>query len=74
MALAPGRTEIGRIKIVLAGNTHEREQGIAPGVGQRRAHPVRAAISAMEQTGQWEAIHSPEEWASMVVKFIIREA
>ena len=29
------------------------------------------AVSAIGQTGQSEAIHSPEAWASMVVKLTI---
>ena len=67
-------TKIWRIQIVLAGDADQGEQGITPGIGQCSSHPVRLAISAMEQTGQWEAIHSPEEWASKVVRFSIREA
>ena len=39
--LLPGRSEIGRIEVVFAGNADQGEQGIAPGVGQCRAHPVR---------------------------------
>jgi hypothetical protein len=30
--------EVRRIEVVLSGNSHQREQGIAPGVGQRRPH------------------------------------
>ena len=33
--------EVGSVEVVLAGDPDQREQGIAPGVGQRRAHPVR---------------------------------
>ena len=33
--------QIWRIEIILAGNPDQREQGIAPGIGQYRAHPVR---------------------------------
>jgi hypothetical protein len=33
-------TKIGRIKVILAGNTNEREQGVAARVGQRRAHAL----------------------------------
>ena len=32
--------EVRRIEIVLAGDPDQREQGIAPGIGQRRAHPM----------------------------------
>jgi hypothetical protein len=32
------------------------------------------AVSATGQTGQSEAIHSPEAWASMVVKLTIPAA
>ena len=33
--------EIRGIDIVLTGNSHQREEGIAPGIGQRRSHPMR---------------------------------
>jgi hypothetical protein len=33
--------QIRRIEVVLSGNSDQTEQGIAPGVGQRRAHPAR---------------------------------
>jgi transposase len=32
--------EVGRIEIVLPGDPDQREQGIAPGIGQGRAHPM----------------------------------
>ena len=30
--------KVGRIKVILSGNSDQREQGVTPGVGQRRAH------------------------------------
>ncbi len=33
--------EIRRIEIILPGNPDQREQGIPPGIGERRAHPMR---------------------------------
>ena len=36
-------TKIRRIQIILASNPDQREQGIAPGIGQRGPHPVRAS-------------------------------
>ena len=36
-------TKIWRIQIVLAGDADQGEQGIAAGVGQRSAHPLRAS-------------------------------
>ena len=32
--------EVGRIEIVLAGDSDQGEQGIAPGIGEGRAHPM----------------------------------
>ena len=63
--------QIGGVEIVLTRNAHQGEQRIAPGVGQRRPHASRAAMSASGQTGQSEAIHSPEACASMVVRLTI---
>ena len=65
-----GRGQIRRIQIILAGNPDQGEQGIAAGVGQRRAHPVRGGRLATGQTGQSEETHSPEECASVVVSRI----
>lgn len=52
--------EIRSIDVVLAGNPDQREQGIAPHIGQCR--PIRrgVAVSATVQTGQSEAIHSAD--------------
>ena len=50
-------TKIGRIQIVLAGDANKGEQGIAA-----------SAVAAIGQTGQSEAIHSPEACASVVVR------
>jgi hypothetical protein len=50
--------EVGRIKVVLAGNADKREQGIAPGVCQRRPHALGTGSLGHRQTGQSEAIHS----------------
>ena len=36
-----GYREIGRIEIIFAGNADQREQRIAPGIGQGRPHPAR---------------------------------
>ena len=49
--------KVGRIEIVLPGDPDQREQGVAPGIGQRGAHPMGAAVSA-GQTGQSEDTHS----------------
>src|SRR5262249_55614111 len=35
-----GWQEVGSIDMVLASNTDQREQRVAPGVGQRRAHAM----------------------------------
>ena len=50
LPIRPGRLMIGvgfggcskvrRIEVILPGNPDQGEQGIAPGIGQRRAHPV----------------------------------
>jgi hypothetical protein len=33
--------QIWGVQIVFSGNTDQREQRMAPGIGQRRAHPMR---------------------------------
>jgi hypothetical protein len=33
--------EIRRIEIIFSGNADQREQGIAPGIGERRSHSLR---------------------------------
>jgi len=33
--------KIGGIEVVLARNAHQREQRVAPGIGERRAHALR---------------------------------
>ena len=35
-----GCVQIGGVDIILASNPNQGEEGIAPGIGQRRAHPV----------------------------------
>jgi hypothetical protein len=57
----------GGIEIILAGNSDQHEQGIAPRVSQ--GCPIRRGltVSATAQTGQSEAIHSPEACASNVL-------
>jgi hypothetical protein len=46
------------------------EEGIAARIGQRRAHALRLARSAIGQTGQSEAIHSPRHpVGSKIVSF-----
>ena len=62
-----GGAQIRRIEIIFAGNSDQREQGVAPGVGQRR--PIRwgAAVSLTGHTGQSDETHSPDECASTVV-------
>ena len=67
---AQSAIEIRRIEVVLAGDPDQGEQGIAPGIGQRRPQPVGAAVSLTGQTGQFEETHSPEECASVVVSRI----
>jgi hypothetical protein len=62
------RDEVRGIKIILAGNPDQGEEGIAARISQRRVR-CGVAVSAMAQTGQSEAIHSPEAWARTVVKF-----
>ena len=59
---------IRRIEIVLAGNADKREQGVAAGIGERGAHALGIGGFRYGQTGQSEAIHSPDAWASVVVK------
>ena len=39
----PRGGQVRSIKIILAGNPNEGEQGVAPGIGQRSSHPVRGA-------------------------------
>jgi hypothetical protein len=36
-----GRIKIRSVEIVLAGDPDQREQGVATGIGQRRAHALR---------------------------------
>jgi hypothetical protein len=64
------RDEVRGIKIILAGNPDQGEEGIAARISQRRVR-CGVAVSAMAQTGQSEAIHSPEAWARTVVKFTV---
>ena len=67
-------TKIGSIQVVLAGDANQREQSVPAGVGQGRAHAWGLTVSAMGQTGQSDAIHSPEACASVVVKLTIPAA
>jgi hypothetical protein len=39
----PRGGQVRCIEVVLAGNSDQGEQGIAPGIGQGRSHPVRGA-------------------------------
>ena len=57
----PVKCAIRRIEIVFAGNTHQREQGIAPRVGQSAPILCGAAVSPTGQTGQSDDTHSPDE-------------
>ena len=41
-AFCVGGIQIGGIKIILPGNADQGEQGIAPGISQRRPHPMRS--------------------------------
>ena len=36
-----GGSQVRRIEVVLAGDSDQGEQGVAPGIGQRRSHPMR---------------------------------
>ena len=68
LAVERERRQIRRVEIILAGDSNQGEQRIAPRIGERRAHPMRGAVSLIGQTGQSDEIHSPEEWASIVVR------
>jgi hypothetical protein len=52
--------QIRRVEIIIARNPDQGEQAIAPRIGQRA--PMRCGVdrSASVQTGQSEAIHSPD--------------
>ena len=53
--------QIRRIEVILAG-VPPGEQGIAPGIGQRR--PIRCGVTVSLTADRLiEAIHSPEAWA-----------
>ena len=55
--------------MVLPGNANQREKGVTARIGQvPLAMRCRVAISLMAQTGQSEAIHSPDECARTVVR------
>ena len=56
--------EVRRVEVVFAGDTDQHEHGIAPGISQRRSIRCGVAVSLMAQTGQSEAIHSPDACAS----------
>jgi hypothetical protein len=43
--------EVGRIEIVLAGDPDRREQGMAPGIGQGRAHPMGSSRLVVAHDG-----------------------
>ncbi|WMT78236.1 hypothetical protein [Bradyrhizobium sp. Ash2021] len=66
------RRQVRRIEIILAGNSNQSEQRIAPG----RAAPIRcgALVSLTGHTGQSDEIHSPDECASVMVSRINRAA
>ena len=67
----PGlQVEIRRVEIVLACDADKGEKGIASRVGERRPHRRGAAASAILQTGHSDDSHSPDEWASVVVRRI----
>jgi hypothetical protein len=52
-ALGPScDSKVRGIEVVLPGNPDQPEQGIAAGIGQRRAHPMGAFVSPTGQTGQ----------------------
>src|SRR5437016_1159176 len=68
--MGQGAIKIWRIEIVLTRNPDQREQRIAPGVGEGGSHPMWAAVSLTGQTGQSEDTHSPDECASVVVSRI----
>ena len=56
--------ESRRVEIVLAGDADQGEQRVAAGVRQRLTMRCGCAVSLAAQTGQSEAIHSPEAWAN----------
>src|SRR5262245_33088880 len=62
-------TQIRRIEVIFAGDTDEGEQRIAAGIGQCGAHALGiGGLGDRAHRRQSEAIHSPEAWASQVVK------
>jgi hypothetical protein len=70
LAGAGRATKIRGIEVVFAGNSDQGEQGIAPGIGQ--CGPIRwgELVSLTGQTGQSEAIHSPEACTKSVASRI----
>src|SRR5215467_13542329 len=60
--------QIGRIKIILAGDSYQREQGVTPGIGSAAPILCGAVVSLMAHTGQSDAIHSPEACAKTVLR------
>jgi len=51
-------------RVILAGDPDEREERITPSISQRAPIRCGVAVSLMGQTGQSEAIHSPDACAS----------
>ena len=68
VAVRTGAGEVWRVQVILADDPHQREQGVAPGIGQRRPHAAGAAVSDSGHTGQCEGIHSPEVCRRTVVR------
>jgi hypothetical protein len=62
---ADGSIRMSGASIVLLGNADQREQGLAPGMGEGCSHAWLTA-----QTGQSEEIHSPDACAERVVSWI----
>jgi hypothetical protein len=52
-----GGPEVGRIEIILSGDPDQREQRVAPRIGQRSAILCGAAVSLTGHTGQSEDTH-----------------
>ena len=66
--------EIGGVEIVLAGNADQREKRIAPGIGQRRAHPMRRRGLADRRRPASPRQSIPRGCASTVVRLTMPAA
>jgi hypothetical protein len=64
------RIGVRRVDVVLSGDADQGEECVAPGIGQRRSRSARVAVSPIAQIGHSDESHSPDEWASVVVRWM----